>query len=239
MRLSLLALASILAAGSSPLLADDIPYANVGQLAPANTLTASATGTVVGYFAGSSAGDNDTIELWDVNLGTFSGFVLPNHSSTVGAPITFLSVDAGDTLVFILDNVSTGQYEDSVNDNGIPTAWSADGDNHAYTTAYTGGIAGLPSGLTGTYVGMEDLAVTGLTRSPDLTSTTTTTPSSSPTSIPLLPHPNQPALFSLELASWGLPAYFAASLPANDVARYTGEWGPSSPLFSGHPGLFL
>jgi PEP-CTERM motif len=162
MRLSLLALASILAAGSSPLLADDIPYANVGQLAPANTLTASATGTVVGYFAGSSAGDNDTIELWDVTLGTFSGFVLPNHSSTVGAPITFLSVDAGDTLVFILDNVSTGQYEDSVNDNGTPTAWSADGDNHAYTTAYTGGIAGLPSGLTGTYVGMEDLAVTGL-----------------------------------------------------------------------------
>jgi PEP-CTERM motif len=162
MRLSLLALASILAAGSSPLLADDIPYTNVGQLAPANSLTASATGNVVGYFAGSSAGDNDTIELWDVTLGTFSGFVLPNHSSTVGAPITFLSVDAGDTLVFILDNVSTGQYEDSINDSGTPTAWSADGDNHAYTTAYTGGIAGLPSGLTGTYVGMEDLAVTGL-----------------------------------------------------------------------------
>ncbi len=163
MRLSLLALASILAAGSSPLLADDIPYANVGQLAPANTLTASATGTVVGYFAGSSAGDNDTIELWDVNLNTFSSFVLPNHSSTVGAPTTFLSVDAGDTLVFILDNVSTGQYEDSVNNNGTPTAWSADGYNHAYTTAYTAGsIAGLPAGLTGTYVGMEDLAVTGL-----------------------------------------------------------------------------
>ncbi|HSY67216.1 MAG TPA: PEP-CTERM sorting domain-containing protein [Edaphobacter sp.] len=163
MRLSLLALASILAAGSSPLLADDIPYANVGQLAPANTLTASANGTVVGYFVGSSAGDNDTIALWDVSRGTFSGFVLPNHSSTVGAPpTTFLSVGAGDTLVFILDNVSTGQYEDSVNDNGIPTTWSADGYNNAYTTAYTGGIAGLPSGLTGTYVGMEDLAVTGL-----------------------------------------------------------------------------
>jgi PEP-CTERM motif-containing protein len=163
MRLSLLALASILAAGSSPLLADDIPYANVGQLAPANSLTASATGTVVGYFAGSSAGDNDTIALWDVNLNTFSGFVLPNHSSTVGVPTTFLSVDAGDTLVFILDNVSTGQYEDSVNNNGTPTTWSADGYNHAYTTAYTAGsIAGLPNGLTGTYVGMEDLAVTGL-----------------------------------------------------------------------------
>jgi PEP-CTERM motif len=163
MRLSLLALASVLAAGSSPLLADDIPYANVGQLAPANALTASATGTVVGYFAGSSAGDNDTIELWDKTQNTFSGFVLPNHSSTVGDPTTFLSVNAGDTLIFILDNVSTGQYEDSVNNNGTPTTWSTDGYNHAYTTAYTAGsIAGLPSGLTGTYVGMEDLAVTGL-----------------------------------------------------------------------------
>src|SRR5271170_322893 len=163
MRLSLLALASILAAGSSPLLADDIPYAGVGQLAPANALTASATGTVVGYFAGSSAGDNDTIELWDKTQNTFSGFVLPNHSSTVGDPTTFLSVNAGDTLVFILDNVSTGQNEDSVNNNGTPTTWSTDGYNHAYTTAYTAGsIAGLPAGLTGTYVGMEDLAVTGL-----------------------------------------------------------------------------
>jgi len=169
MRLSLPILATLLATGSlaaisTPLLADNIPYANVGQLAPANSLTATATGTVMGYFAGSSAGDNDTIELWDVTQNTFSGFLLPNHSSTVGAPTTFLSVNAGDTLVFILDNVSAGQFEDSVNNNGTPTTWSTDGYNHAYTTAYTGvpGISGLAAGLTGTYVGMEDLAVTGL-----------------------------------------------------------------------------
>ena len=167
MRLTLSVLASIFAAGSlaiaaAPSFADDIPYGNVGQLAPANSLTASATGTVVGYFAGSDAGDNDTIELWDVTQNTFSGFLLPNHNSTVGAPTTFLSVNAGDTLVFILSNDSTGQLEDSVNDNGVPTAFSTDGYNHAYTTAYTGSISGLPSGLTGTYVGMEDLAVTGL-----------------------------------------------------------------------------
>ena len=163
MRLTLSVLASIFAAGSlaiaaAPSFADDIPYGNVGQLAPANSLTASATGTVVGYFGGSDAGDNDTIELWDVTQNTFSGFLLPNHNSTVGAPTTFLSVNAADTLVFILSNDSTGQLEDSVNDNGVPTAFSTDGYNHAYT----GGISGLPSGLTGTYVGMEDLAVTGL-----------------------------------------------------------------------------
>jgi hypothetical protein len=167
MRLSLPVLASILAASSlavaaAPSFADNIPYGNVGQLAPAHSLTASATGSVVGYFAGSDASDNDTVELWDVTQNTFSGFLLPNHNSTVGAPTTFLSVNAGDALVFILLNDSTGQLEDSVNNNGVPTALSTDGYNHAYTTAYTGSISGLPSGLTGTFVGMEDLAVTGL-----------------------------------------------------------------------------
>jgi hypothetical protein len=170
MRLSLPVLATILAAGSlaatsTPSFADDlIPYANVGQIAPANPIVATATGTVMGYFAGSDAGDNDTIELWDKTQNTFSGFLLPNHSSTVGTPTTFLSVNAGDELVFILSNDSTGQLEDSVNNGGNSTAFSFDGFNHAYTTAYTGapGIAGLPAGLVGTFVGMEDLSVTGL-----------------------------------------------------------------------------
>ncbi len=162
MRLSLLALATILAAGSTHLLADNIPYANVGQLAPAQTLTATATGTITGYFAGSSAGDNDTIEIWDTTQNTFSGFLLANHSSNVGDSAAFLSVVAGDNLVFILDNTSAGQFEDSVDNNGTPTTHSTDGYNHAYSAAYTGSISGLPDGLTGTFVGMEDLAVTGL-----------------------------------------------------------------------------
>ncbi len=166
MRLSIPVLASIFAAGflsAASSLAATIPYQNVGQLAPTNTLTASATGVVTAYFAGSSAGDNDTVELWDVTQNTFSGFLLPNHSSTVGVATTMLSVNANDVLVFILNNVSTGQYEDSLDNNGASTTWSADGYNHAYTTAYTGGITGIPDSLigTGTYVGMEDLAVTG------------------------------------------------------------------------------
>jgi len=112
MRLTLLALASILAAGSAPLLADNIPYSNPGQLAPAQNFTASATGVIVGYFVGSEAGDNDRIELWNTTQNTFSGFLLPNHSSTVGVATTFLSVNAGDNLVFILSNDTTGQLED-------------------------------------------------------------------------------------------------------------------------------
>ena len=162
MRFPILALAFVLAAGATSLLADDIPYANGGHLAPAHSFTALTTGTLVGYFAGSEAGGNDTIELWDTTQNTFSGFLLPNHSSTVGIPTNFLSVNAGDNLVFIISNDSTGQVNDSVDNGGVPTSQSADGYNHAYSTAYTGGIAGLPLGLTGTFVGMEDLSVTGL-----------------------------------------------------------------------------
>jgi hypothetical protein len=164
MRLSVQVLASLLAVGSlsaTSSRAATIPYQNVGQLAPASNFTATATGEVTAYFAGSSAGDNDTIALWDVSAGTMSSFILPNHSSTVnGIGIDMLSVNAGDTLVFILDNVSEGQFEDSLNNNETPTTWSNDGYNHAYATSYTGGISGLPNSLigVGTYVGMEDLS---------------------------------------------------------------------------------
>ena len=162
MRLTLFAIASILAAATTSLFADNIPYANGGQLAPAQTFTATATGSLIGYFAGSNAGGNDTVELWDTTQNTFSGFLIPNHSSTIGVPSSFLSVNAGDNLVFIISNDSTGQINDSVDNGGIPTTFSADGYNHAYSTPYTGGIDGLPIGLTGTFVGMEDLSVIGL-----------------------------------------------------------------------------
>jgi hypothetical protein len=162
MRLPALALAFSLAAGTTSLFADDIPYTNVGNVAPAHNFTSLTTGTLVGYFAGSEAGGNDTIELWDTTQNTFSGFLLPNHSSTVGVPTDFLPVNAGDNLVFVISNDSAGVINDSVDNGGVPTTFSADGYNHAYATAYTGGIAGLPLGLTGTFVGMEDLSVLSL-----------------------------------------------------------------------------
>jgi PEP-CTERM motif len=160
MRLPLLVLVSVFAAGS-PLLADNIPYPTPGQLAPNVTLTAAVTGTEIGYFVSASATDSDKIEMWDVTQNTFSGFLLPNHSSAVGTAANFGSVNAGDTLVFIIDNLTTGQMFDSVNNHGVATTYSADGYNHAYATAYTGGISGIPIS-SGTYIGMEDLPVDSL-----------------------------------------------------------------------------
>ena len=160
MRLSLLALVSILACGSAPLLADNIPYANVGQFAPDQNFTATATGSVTAYFYSSDAGDEDKIILWDKTSGAMTAPSLDNHTAPVGSSAS-LSVTAGDSLVFIIDNMSTGQYFSSVGYFGVasPANYSDDGYNHAYSTPYSGGVSGIPSG---TYVGMEDLRVTGL-----------------------------------------------------------------------------
>jgi hypothetical protein len=160
MRSSLLALVSILALASIPLLADPIPYANVGQLAPDQSFTATGNGIVTAYFYSSSAGNDDKIILWDKTSGARTAPSLDNHSSAAGSSVS-LSVKAGDSLVFVLDDVTTGQYFSSVDYFAVasPSNYNDDGYNHAYSTPYSGGIIGIP---VGTYFGMEDLGVTGL-----------------------------------------------------------------------------
>jgi hypothetical protein len=160
MRLSLLTLASILAIASIPLHADPIPYANVGQLAPDQSFTATGNGIVTAYFYSSSAGNDDKIILWDKTSGAKTAPSLDNHSSAVGSSVS-LSVKAGDSLVFVLDDVTTGQYFSSVDYFGVasPSNYNDDGYNHTYSTPYSDGVSGIPAG---TYFGMEDLGVTGL-----------------------------------------------------------------------------
>src|ERR1700733_11252221 len=160
MRLTSLALTAVLAFGSSPLFADTIPYTKIGQLAPDNTFTATETGKVTAYFYSSDAGNDDKIILWDKTSGAKTAPSLDNHTSAVGSSVS-LSVKAGDSLIFILDDVTTGQYFSSVDYFGVasPADFNDDGYNHAYSTPYSGGVSGIPTGI---YVGVEDLGVTGL-----------------------------------------------------------------------------
>jgi hypothetical protein len=138
----------MLAMTAVPAMADHIPYSPIGTVAPTDVFTAIATGSVTGYFYGSSADDDDKVQMCDVTQGYCSSFALDNHASAVGASQNFGSVTQGDILVFNLDNLATG-YILSSNPSGSP-----DGLNHAYGTAYTGGVPGIPAG---TFVGMEDL----------------------------------------------------------------------------------
>ena len=140
-----------LAAGSLFAAADTIPYGNVGTIAPQSSLIAAANGNITGYFVSQSAGDDDSIRMIDVTTGTISNYFFANHSTAIDAVADFGPVNAGDTLVFELYNVSTNQLFAS------DGSYSVDGVNHAYTAAFAGGLLNGDTFPGGTYVGMEDL----------------------------------------------------------------------------------
>jgi hypothetical protein len=160
MRHSLLALASILAAGTTSLFADSFtPYSNVGHpittSSPVTYTGANGVG-INAYFYSVSAADTDTISVYDAMTGTFlspTGAFNNQSPTTPGSEVTFTSptLKNGDTLYFDLYNTS---FPSDVFSSG--TAISTDGENHAYITAFNG-IIGSYGTIVGTYVAMEDL----------------------------------------------------------------------------------
>jgi hypothetical protein len=137
-------------AAPSALLADAIPYGSTGSIAPTPTLTASATGNITGYFYSASAGDTDYVRMVDVTTGNTSAWFFENQTTAVGTSANFGSVNAGDTLVFEIENTNLSN-EIFASDPSL----SGDGVNHAYATAFSGG-SGIPAG---TFIGMEDLPI--------------------------------------------------------------------------------
>lgn len=123
-------------------------YPMSGTQNPANySFTAAATGDLVAYFGGSTAGYDENLGLL-VN-GVDSGFtVFPNHSTATGASFNFGSVTAGDSLTFFIRVLTTG---DTFYSN---KSWNTDGVQHVYSTSYAGGDFGIPAGK---YVAFEDL----------------------------------------------------------------------------------
>src|SRR5215469_7787625 len=154
----LLLLSPLLAIGSLPALAGCIPYCNVGTIPPTNTFTATATGSITGYFiqggaaSGGGAADLDFVGMLDVTSSTFSGWLFNNQTSLPGDTANFGAATVGDTLVFELQNVSLG----SIIFASQPSL-SSDGVNHAYATGFAGGVLNGATIPAGTYVGMEDL----------------------------------------------------------------------------------
>lgn len=134
------ALCGGLAAFSNPV------YTNPGTVAPAYTYTAQNTGDLVGYFYSSTAWDTDLLGVFDngVQLGSWA---LDNQTSKKGDSFDFGHVNAGDTLVFALQDTTQGTtvYSDP--------SLNADNTNHTYTGVYHG----TPKIPAGTFVGFEDL----------------------------------------------------------------------------------
>jgi hypothetical protein len=125
--------------------ADSIPYPDVGSFASGHHFNAVESGDLVGYFLGSSALYNNEIGVF-VNGTQLGGYVLGNHSSTVGQSVNFGPVNAGDSIVFALNVLSQGYklYSD--------TGMNMDSVDHVYATMYSGQGA-IPAGV---YLGFED-----------------------------------------------------------------------------------
>ncbi len=141
------ALATALAGGTA--LAGTIPYADTGTVnSESYTFTASSTGDLVAYFAGSGASYDEQVGLL-VNGVQVGPLGLDDKSSHVGDSIDFGHVNAGDKLVFFDDIISTGNTWYS------QASLNSDKTQHVYSTAAAAGQAYVGS-PAGTYVGFED-----------------------------------------------------------------------------------
>lgn len=138
-----IALSSSLAISSN---AATIPYPDIGTPAPANEFTASADGSITGYFYATSAGYQSRIGLW-ADGAQVGGYGLLNSSSTYGDSYVFGDVMAGASLVFELQVLTTGGSWYSLMSN------NSDMKNHTYSTSFSGDTM-IPEG---TYIGFEDL----------------------------------------------------------------------------------
>ncbi len=130
-----------------------IPYPTPGIENPVTyTFTATNTGNITAYFAGSTASFENVLGM-SVNGGAVGPFGLDNHSTPYGTSFVLGSVTAGDSLVFVMHNVVPG-LGDLYSDPTLNAAYDGGGvHNHIYSTAFiTDGV--IP---TGTFVSFEDL----------------------------------------------------------------------------------
>jgi hypothetical protein len=129
------------------------PYSPAGTPnAVTYTFTAASTGNLIAYFAGSGAAYTNEITML-VN-GVATGIQgLNNHTSAYGDALNFGSVNAGDTLVFELLNLSPGGIGPWYSQQNM----NSDGVNHVYSAGYSGD-GFIP---VGTFVAFEDLPLGG------------------------------------------------------------------------------
>jgi MYXO-CTERM domain-containing protein len=140
--------------------ADEIPYGPVGTPISVNyTFTATNTGEIDAYFAGSDAGYTEYLGMLDNGvLATPTIDALNNQISAIGQEADLGQVTAGDTVTFVIhvDNTDGDIYSDAA--LNLPYDLNgSDGHNHVYSTAYTATSPIFPGVPVGTFVSFEDL----------------------------------------------------------------------------------
>lgn len=137
---------------------DAIPYPTPGTVNPVSyTFTATATGPITAYFAGSTAAYDNELGLL-IN-GVSTGVVgLDNHSSALGQSLVLGNANAGDTLTFVLVNHTLKDF--AYSDPALNVAYDLNGSvghNHVYSTPYTATSPIIDNIPPGTFVSFEDL----------------------------------------------------------------------------------
>jgi hypothetical protein len=120
-------------------------YPNPGTEAPASSFSAAIDGVLVGYYTGAAGGF--TVLAGARIDGVDGPTGLNNQETPYGTRFVFGLVDAGDSLVFFIDVLNTGDRFFS------DPALNADGVNHTWTKIY-GGDALVPAGFN---LAFEDL----------------------------------------------------------------------------------
>ena len=147
-------LALLLCGSGTSARADAIPYPNAGTLNPAvYNFTATATGDIIAYFAGSVATFTNELALM-VN-GVSTGVQgLNNHTSALGQSLDLGHANAGDTLTFVMVNINPG-IGSLYSNPAMNAAYDglAVGTQHVYSTPYTATSPIIP---VGTFVSFED-----------------------------------------------------------------------------------
>ena len=149
---SLLAAATLITfaafANGSAARAATIPYPNPGTINPVvYTFTAAATGNIIGTFFGFNAGDSDEVEMLVNGVASSAGFGFLNQTSTPGDSFNLGHVNAGDTITFVLRDLTSG-----IDISSVPSL-NGDTRQHIYSTDF-GGNGTIPAG---TYIAFEDL----------------------------------------------------------------------------------
>lgn len=139
-----LTLATLITAPAA-LVADAIPYPNVGTVPPTPTLTGLSKLTPplevdLTFVSAGSTNGIDTIRIYDVTHDYFSLYFFNSETTRPGTTEVFLATTQ-DVFVIFIHNSVTGL------DLSSDPAYSPDGITHAYVTKLL--IGGL-------YVGMED-----------------------------------------------------------------------------------
>jgi len=150
--------------------ADAIPYPDIGTPIHGNyAFTASATGDIIAYFVGSTAGSGAVYDLGLRVKGTTpQGFGLPTCPACstpllppLGQSFNLGHANAGDPLTFVMRWNGVDSVPPAISSN---PALNADGTQHVYSTPYTAtseinvgnGPIAIGSIPAGTFVSFED-----------------------------------------------------------------------------------